>query len=150
MKLYHPDRFRHEPDKRATVEKLTAAIHHAKDSGDSEDSGTLRQIAGDPQGFILRQGWAGLDFREEEQAARLRKLWESLELEILAVLEAMNRLRARPEFELLGLTVKEPALFDRVVAKHAAVLEKEIAGLTSEAEKLAAEIAEQTSQVAPG
>ena len=88
VKLDHPDRFRHEPDKLETVEKLTAAINHAKDSG---DSGTLRQIAGDPQGFILRQGWAGLDFREEEQAARLRKLWESLELEILAVLEATRR-----------------------------------------------------------
>ncbi len=98
----------------------------------------------------MRQGWAGLDFREEEQAARLRKLWESLELEILAVLEATNRLREGPEFELLGLTAKEPALFDRVVAKHTAVLEKEIAGLTSEAEKLAAEIAELTSQAVPG
>ena len=147
VKLYHPDRFRHEPDKLETYEKLTAAINHAKDSG---DIGTLRQIAGDPQGFILRQGWAGLDFREEEQAARLRKLWESLELEILGVLEATNRLRARPEFELLGLTAKEPALFDRVVAKHTTQLEKEIAGLTSEAEKLAAEIAELTSQAAPG
>ena len=147
VKLYHPDRFRHEPDKLATYEKLTAAINHAKDSG---DIGTLRQIAGDPQGFILRQGWAGLDVREEEQAARLRKLWESLELEILAVLEATNRLRARPEFELLRLTAKEPALFDRVVAKHTALLEKEIAGLPGEAEKLAAEIAGLTSQVVPG
>ena len=34
-----------------------------------------------------------LDFREEEQVARLRKLWESLELGILSVLEAGNRLR---------------------------------------------------------
>ena len=31
-------------------EKLTAAINHAKDRG---DLGTLRQIAGDPHGFIL-------------------------------------------------------------------------------------------------
>jgi len=138
VKLYHPDRFRHEPDKLETYEKLTAAINHAKDSG---DIGTLRQIADDPQGFILRQGWAGLDFREEEQAARLRKLWESLELEILAVLEATNWLRESPEFELLGLTAKEPALFDRVVAKHMALLEKEIARLRSEAEELEKEIA---------
>jgi len=89
----------------------------------------------------LRQGWAGLDFREEEQAARLRKLWESLELEILAVLEATNWLRESPQFELLGLTAKEPALFDRVVAKHMALLEKEIARLRSEAEELEKEIA---------
>ena len=50
MSLHHPDRFAHEPDKLATYEKLTAAINHAKDRG---DLGTLRQIAGDPHGFIL-------------------------------------------------------------------------------------------------
>ena len=44
------DRFAHEPDKLATHEKLTAAINHAKDRGDIE---TLRQIAGDPHGFIF-------------------------------------------------------------------------------------------------
>ncbi len=60
VSLYHPDRFAHEPDKLATYEKLTAAINGAKDRG---DLGTLRQIAGDPHGFIVRQGWASLDFR---------------------------------------------------------------------------------------
>ena len=33
--------------------KLTAAINRAKDEG---DIGTLREIADDPHGFILRQG----------------------------------------------------------------------------------------------
>ncbi len=50
VSLYHPDRFAHEPDKLATCEKLTAAINGAKDRG---DIGTLRQIAGDPHGFIV-------------------------------------------------------------------------------------------------
>ncbi len=50
VSLYHPDRFAHEPDKLATCEKLTAAINGAKDRG---DIGTLRQIAGDPYGFIV-------------------------------------------------------------------------------------------------
>jgi DNA polymerase-3 subunit epsilon len=48
VKLYHPDCFAHEPE-------LTAAINRAKDSGDIK---TLREIAEDPHGFILRQGWA--------------------------------------------------------------------------------------------
>ena len=50
VSLYHPDRFAREPDKLATCEKLTAAINHAKVRGDLE---ALRQIAGDPHGFIL-------------------------------------------------------------------------------------------------
>src|ERR1035438_1944133 len=55
VKLYHPDRFANEPDKLETYHKLTAAINQAKDAGDIE---TLREIAEDPHGFILRQGWA--------------------------------------------------------------------------------------------
>ena len=127
-------------------EKLTAAINHAKDRGDLE---TVRQIAGDPHGFILRQGWASLDFREEEQVARLRKLWESLELEILSVLEAINRLRESADFELYELTAKQPEMLDRVVAKQVAGLEKEISELASEAERLGKEIEELTGKAAP-
>jgi len=124
-------------------EKLTAAINGAKDRGDIE---TLRQIAGDPHGFILRQGPASLDFRDEEQVARLRKLWESLELEILSVLEATNRLRESPDFELYELTAKQPEMLDSVGAKQVAALEREIAGLSSEAERLEKEIEELTGR----
>ena len=146
MNLYHPDRFAHEPDKLATYEKLTAAINHAKDRGDIE---TLLQIADDPHGFILRQGWTSLDFGDEEQVARLRQLWESLELEILSVLEATNRLRERPEWELYEITAKHPEMLDSVVANQVAGLETEIGKLKGEAERLEEEILELTEQVAP-
>ncbi len=141
VNLYHPDRFAHEPDKLATYEKLTSEINDAKDRGDIE---MLRQIADNPRGFILRQGWASLDFREEEQVARLRKLWESLELEILSVLEATNRLRESPEFELYELTAKQSEMLDGVVAKQTAGLEVEIAKLKSEAVRLEKAIEELT------
>jgi len=145
VSLYHPDRFAHEPDKLATYEKLTAAIIGAKDRGDIE---TLRQVAGEPHGFILRQGWASLDFREEEQVARFRQLWESLELEILNVLEATNRLRESAEWDLYELIAKHPEMLDGVVAKQVAGLEKEISELGSEAERLGKEIEELTGKAA--
>ena len=72
VELFHPDRFASDPVQQATYEKLTAAINHAKDNGDLV---TLRKIAEDPQGFILRQGWASLDFADTEQLAQLRRLW---------------------------------------------------------------------------
>lgn len=147
VKLYHPDRFAHEPDKLETYSKLTAAINRAKDSGDLD---TLRQIASDPHGFILRQGWASLDFREEEHAARLGKLLESLEMEILSILEATNQLRESPEFELYELTAKNAEMFDEVVSKQAALLEKEIIDLTNEADRLSKDIGELTTQRQPG
>lgn len=147
VKLYHPDHFAHEPDKLETYSKLTAAINRAKDS---EDLDTLRQIASDPHGFILRQGWTSLDFREEEYAARLGKLLESLEMEILSVLEVTNQLRKSPEFELYELTAKNAKMFDEVVGKQTTLLEKEIIDLTKQADQLTKEIGKLTTQSQPG
>ena len=48
--------------------------------------------------------------------ARLRQLWESLELEILSVLEASNRIRESAEWELYELTAKQPEMLESVVA----------------------------------
>jgi len=101
---------------------------------------TLRQIANNPQEFILRQGWANLDFADDEQVAQLRKLWESLELEILSVLEASSQLRESAEFELYELVAKKPDLLDQIAAKQSKSLEAEIAKMKSEADELAGEI----------
>ena len=141
VKLFHPDRFAHEPEKQETYHQLTAAINHAADTG---DFATLREIADDPHGFILRQGWAALDFSEEREIAQLRRLWENIELEIIRVLEAGSALRESPDYELHRLTTQTPAFFDETVRRHVESLEKELALLESEAEELAKEIEELT------
>ena len=146
VKLFHPDRFAHEPEKLETYHKLTAAINNAKDNGDLD---TLRQIANDPHGYILRQGWASLDFRDEEQVSRLRKLWESLEMEILSVLEATNQLHESPEFELHELIAKKPEMLDSVVGKQTGQIEAEITALKGEADQLGKEIEELTGDAPP-
>ena len=51
MKLYHPDRFAHAPDKLETYDELTAAINRAKDSGDIK---TLRETAEEPHGVPFK------------------------------------------------------------------------------------------------
>jgi len=145
VKLFHPDRFAHEPEKLETYHRLTAAINHAKDNGDLP---TLRAIAEDPHGFILRQGWAALDFGEERELAQLRRLWESIELEIIRVLEAGNTLKESPDYELHRLTTQNPVFFDETVRRHVESLAKEAAALESKAEELAAEIEELTGEVA--
>ncbi len=148
VKLFHPDRFAHEPEKQETYHKLTAAINHAKDHG---DLATLRRIAEDRRnrmGFILRQGWAALDFGEERELAQLRRLWTRIELEILRVLEAGHALKESPDYELHRLTTQTPAFFDETVSRHVAGLEKEVESLEREAEELAKEIEELTGEAA--
>jgi uncharacterized coiled-coil DUF342 family protein len=75
---------------------------------------------------------------------------ESLEKEILSVLEATNQLRESPEFELYELIAEKAEMFDDVVAKQTTLLEKEISDLTNEADKLSNEIGKLTTQREPG
>ncbi len=145
VKLYHPDRFANEPDKLETYQKLTAAINRAKDSGDIE---TLREIAEDPQGFILRQGWASLDFGDAEELTQLRRLHETLEKEIVIVAESLKRLRESPDYELCQLSDQKPGVLDELAAERTKQLEAEIAELEKQAEQLASEIKELTAPTA--
>jgi DNA polymerase-3 subunit epsilon len=139
VKLYHPDRFAHEPDKLATYGKLTAAINRAKEAGDIK---TLREIAEDPAGFILRQGWTGLDFSDEIELAELRRLHETLQLEIITVIESVEQLRESAEYELCDIVERKPSVLDEVAAEQSKLLEKESAELQQQAESLANEIKE--------
>lgn len=93
-------------------------------------------------GFILRQGWATLDFSDAAELAQLRRLHESLQLEIIAGLEALNRLRESPGYEHCQLSEKKPGLLDELAAERKQLLEKETGELQQQADKLAEEIKE--------
>jgi DNA polymerase-3 subunit epsilon len=134
VKLYHPDRFANEPDKLETYTKLSAAINQAKDTGDIE---TLRAIAEDPHGFILRQGWAKLDFKDEK---------ETLQKEIAAVAESLKNLRESPDYELCQLAGQKPGVLDELAVERAKQLEIENSELEKQAEQLANEIKKLTNE----
>ncbi|MGB7768662.1 MAG: DUF6804 family protein [Verrucomicrobiia bacterium] len=146
VKLYHPDRFANDPDKLEAYHKLTAAINQAKDIGDIE---TLREIADDPQGFMLRQGWASLDFGDVEELAQLRRLHETLQKEIASVTESLKHLRDSPDYELCQLSEQTPGVLDELAAERTKQLETEIVELEKQAEQLANEIKKLTTQTPP-
>jgi DNA polymerase-3 subunit epsilon len=143
VKLYHPDRFANEPDKLAAYEKLTAAINRAKEAGDIK---TLREIAEDPAAFILRQGWTGLDFSDEVELAELRRLHETLQLEIIAVIESLEQLKESAEYELCGIVEQRPGVLEELASKRAKLLENESAELQRQADTLADGIKELSGQ----
>ncbi|MGA3283406.1 MAG: exonuclease domain-containing protein [Verrucomicrobiota bacterium] len=145
VKLYHPDRFAHEPEKLETYHKLTAAINRAKDSGDIK---TLREIAEDPHGFILRQGWASLDFSDAAEIGQLRRLYETLQLEIISVIESLNQLRESPDYELCQLSGQKVGVLDDLASERAKLLDQESAELEKQAEQLAEEIKELNGETA--
>jgi DNA polymerase-3 subunit epsilon len=147
VKLYHPDRFANEPDKLETYHQLTAAINQAKDNG---DIALLREIAEDPHGFILRQGWANLDFGDREELTQLRRLHETLAAEIKVVTEALKQLRASPDYELCQLAEQKPGGLDELAAERVKQLELENAELAAQAERLAQQIKQWDSDRSSG
>jgi hypothetical protein len=137
VKLYHPDRFAGEPDMLETYHQLTAAINLAKDNGDIE---TLREIAEDPEGFLFRKGWATLDFSDKEELTQLKRLHETLQKEIAAVMESLKQLRESPDYELCQLAEQKLGVLDELAAERAKQLEVENAELEKQAEELAIKI----------
>ena len=139
VRLYHPDRFTQEPDKLEAHHQLTSAINQARDNGDLD---TLREIANDPHGFMLRKGWASLDFKDVDAVADLQRLLETLQLKVLATLESLNELHESPDFELQRLTVLQPKLLTEIADAQAVAIDAETQKLESESQELAAEINE--------
>ena len=76
----------------------------------------------------------------------MRRLHETLQLEIIAVLESLNRLRESPDYELCQLSEKKPGLLDELATERKKLLEKESAELQQQADKLAEEIRELSSE----
>ncbi len=65
-----------------------------------------------------------------------------MQLEIIAVLESLNRLQESPEYELCQLSEKKSGVLDELAAERKKLLEKESAELEQQAAKLAEEIKE--------
>ena len=103
---------------------MTAAINQARDEGNIE---LLREIADDLDGFMLRQGWGALNLTEEVEIKALLKLYASLQLEILNLLEMLNQLHESPEHELLTLSQQKLQLIEEVAAQQRNAISDEIA-----------------------
>jgi hypothetical protein len=134
VKLYHPDRFANEPEKLETYQKLTAAINKAKLDGNFQ---ILREIADDPEGFILRRGWLSVDLGHRDDVAYMRRLHEALLAEIASARQALNGIRESPDYELWTLSNRGPGFLGKVVGERRQEIQKEIHALKVQADHLA-------------
>ncbi len=137
VRIYHPDRFAGDPEKRATYEKLTALINRARDEG---NIGLLRDIANDPTGFIARQGWGSFDFQDDAELNALRRLLESLQLRILDVIAQLDELHEHPDYELHRLCADSAVALEEIADGMVSEIRAEITELEAEAESLRKEI----------
>ncbi|MEA3639136.1 MAG: exonuclease domain-containing protein, partial [Lamprobacter sp.] len=146
VRLYHPDRFAHDPEQQDTYERLMQSVNQARDQGDIE---RMREIANDPTGFLQRQGWGSLDFSDEAELAKLRQLYDSLQARILSLLEELSDLRESHDYELYRLSTERPDFLDEIALQMSDEIEAEIADLETEAKALAEEIEQLTGAPDP-
>jgi hypothetical protein len=100
----------------------------------------LREIANDPNEFLAQHGGGSLDFTEEKDLQKLQKLYDSLQMRILATLEALAQLRTTSNYELYRLSCMNADFLDEIAAQQIEDIQQEIAILEVEAQQLAEEI----------
>jgi predicted nuclease with TOPRIM domain len=71
-----------------------------------------------------------------------------LQLEIIAVLESLNRLRESPDYELCQQSERKPGVLDELAAERKSLLEKESTELQQQADRLAEDIKELSGEAA--
>lgn len=137
VRLFHPDRFIDDEEKQAIYQQLTAEINRARDAGDIE---LMREIASDPQGFMVRQGWGFIAFNDSEELDKLKYLYEALEGQVIAMLDAIDALRHSEDYELHKLIAAQPDLLSKVAETHFQSLKEESTVLETELDKVDSEI----------
>lgn len=137
VKAFHPDRCGDDPEKRLAHEWLTAEINLARDRGDIR---RLREIAQNPDEYLLKHGMQPLSRDESTDVARLRTLFDSLQQRIFQTLEAQNSLRESSGYVLHQRIQEDDTFFDSTVTEHIKALDEEIGNLEIEAGRLVEEI----------
>ena len=92
--------------------------------------------------YVMRQGWTAIDLGDTDELEQLQKLFNSLEAEIITVIEATDALKESPDYELYQITEQKPEVFERVVEQQIEEITEELGGLKAEAARLKKEIAE--------
>ena len=144
VRMFHPDLYEHDPEKRKTYERLTQAINEARDRGDIE---LLELIAKDPQAFILKQGWASVSLDGARGLMELRSLYEHLQARILEMIETLDEVRASADYVIFQAAMADEAVLGQIVTTQQEELQQEIAALKAEAERTAEEAKELVGEV---
>lgn len=139
VRLFHPDRFMDDDDKRAAYQRLTAEINSARDSGDIE---RMREIAKDPEGVIRKLGLAELHLEEEDSLVQLKQLYDELQEQVVSLIEATDNLYASPDWDLHQLVTQKEGFLEELVQERTLGMETEVEELTRNLEDLEQQIAD--------
>ena len=119
-------------------QQLTQAINQAKDEGNIE---RLREIAQDPDAFMLRQYGRSLDFSDAAELVQTHRLFDALQHNVMEMLEALDDLRASSDYELYQYSLSRPTFIEELAEDYTRELVAEIAQLDAQLAAVGLEIA---------
>ena len=93
----------------------------------------------------MKQGWKPIDI-DYDKISNLKKLWDSLTKEIDAKHIELKKLRNSSEFEIMKFCQNNPTRIQEIANKQIENLEREIAVLKIDADKLGAEMVALTNK----
>lgn len=135
--LYHPDRYANDASKQKAYAELMKIINSAKDSGAIE---ILREIARDPNQFLVSHGYDLLNLQDETELRDLELLYEMLQEKIQQSQRLLDDLRASSDYDLWKLCENDPGFLDTIATDQIRDLEAEIIRLDEEYNTLSQEI----------
>jgi hypothetical protein len=100
----------------------------------------LREIEADPSAFMQKNGWVDLEFGEERNLNSMRKLYATLQVQILDLIGLLDALKESPDYELVVLKRTQPDIIKRVAADQIKAMTEEINSLREQAARLKEEI----------
>jgi uncharacterized protein (DUF3820 family) len=137
--LYHPDRYASDLNKQAAFADLMKSINHAKDSGAID---VLREIAMNPNQFLVSRGFELDEIDDEQEIEGLRSILKVLQDKILESQKMLDNLRASSDYELWKLCEQDPSFLEVIAIEQQKDLESDIKNLEEECSSLAKQISE--------
>ena len=133
VKMFHPDRYAHDPAKQLIYHKLMAVINAAKASGDLE---RLREIGENPEVYMAENGFAELDLSDLIEVESLEGMLENLTELIKKIEGELEKFRESAEFILMEKVAVDESILGDVLRDRSGEAETEIEELEAESNRL--------------
>lgn len=135
--LYHPDKYANDPESQDSFIDLMKRINQAKDAGDIN---ILRDIAENPNLFLVSTGRRSLDLDDSSEYDSLQLLYIRLQERIGELQKQLHELRTSTDYELWKLCEQNPDFLNTIAEEQIRDLDEEAHKLEDECSVLADEI----------
>lgn len=111
VKIFHPDKFSNKK-KRSACQQISSLINDARDE---LNLSLLREIASDPEAFLLRKEWSLLSHTETFSVNKLKNIHSSIGLQISKYNELIDKMSFEPEYRMSQISAKVPNYLENIV-----------------------------------